>query len=146
MVSSFQYRPDAPLVIIVGNFGSGKTEVSVNLALNWVRSGPVKIVDLGLARGMAAVPSERITEIGVLVGTPEFMAPEQARDPTAVDGRADLYALGATLYFALTGKPPVEGRTTLEILSPDSFRETFELAGPGKEWACTITNELHRAL
>jgi hypothetical protein len=37
-------------------------------------------------------------------------------------------------------------RTTLEILSPDSFRETFELAGPGKEWACTITNELHRAL
>ncbi|MHC4601183.1 MAG: protein kinase domain-containing protein [Planctomycetota bacterium] len=79
--------------------------------------GPVKIVDLGLARGMTAVPSERITEIGVVVGTPEFMAPEQARDPTAVDGRADLYSLGATLYFALAGRPPVEGRTTLEILA-----------------------------
>jgi hypothetical protein len=36
-------------------------------------------------------------------------------------------------------------RTTLEILSPDHFRETFELAGPGKAWACFITSELHRA-
>ncbi|MHC4778871.1 MAG: serine/threonine-protein kinase [Planctomycetota bacterium] len=79
--------------------------------------GPVKIVDLGLARGMTSVPSQKITEIGVLVGTPEFMAPEQARDPTSVDGRSDIYALGATLHFALTGRPPVEGRTTLEVLA-----------------------------
>ncbi|MCU0723599.1 MAG: serine/threonine protein kinase, partial [Planctomycetes bacterium] len=79
--------------------------------------GAVKIVDLGLARGTAAVPSDRITEIGVLVGTPEFMAPEQARDPGAVDGRADVWALGATLYFALAGRPPFEGRNALDVLA-----------------------------
>lgn len=41
--------------------------------------------------------------------------------------------------------PGWQARTTLEILSPDSFRETFELAGPGKPWSCYITSELHRS-
>ncbi len=89
--------------------------------------GPVKIVDLGLARGISTIPAERITEIGVLLGTPEFMAPEQARDPTAVDARADLYSLGATLYFALAGRPPVEGRTSLEVLARLFGRESVPL-------------------
>ena len=40
--------------------------------------------------------------------------------------------------------PGWQARTTLEVLSPDSFRETFELAGPGKPWSCYITSELHR--
>ncbi|MHC5035949.1 MAG: serine/threonine-protein kinase [Planctomycetota bacterium] len=87
--------------------------------------GPVKIVDLGLARGMTTLPSERITEIGVLVGTPEFMAPEQARNPKTVDGRADIYALGANLYFALAGIPPFQGKTALEVLA-QLFSETPE--------------------
>ena len=45
------------------------------------------------------------------------MAPEQARDPARVDARADIYSLGCTLYFLLTGRPPFEGRSALEILS-----------------------------
>lgn len=65
-----------------------------------------KILDFGLARQ----GGQGVTEPGTLLGTIGYMAPEQANDPSKVDGRADLYALGATMFFALTGKEPF--RTT----------------------------------
>jgi serine/threonine protein kinase len=52
--------------------------------------------------------------MGVIVGTVDFMAPEQARDPRAVDVRADLYSLGCTFCYLLTGKPPFPGGTPTE--------------------------------
>jgi response regulator RpfG family c-di-GMP phosphodiesterase len=61
-----------------------------------------KVLDFGLAR----VPNRNMTEAGTLLGTVGFMAPEQARDPHGVDARADLWSLGATLYWTLTGKEP----------------------------------------
>ncbi len=61
-----------------------------------------KLLDFGLALH----PRNAMTEPGTLLGTVGYMAPEQARDPHAVDGRADLFALGATLFWALTGKEP----------------------------------------
>jgi serine/threonine protein kinase len=82
----------------------------------------VKLVDLGLARLMEndqAVGGEqagRITQEGFVIGTPDFLAPEQARNPMAVDIRADIYALGGTLYYLLTGKTPFEGANPTEKL------------------------------
>jgi eukaryotic-like serine/threonine-protein kinase len=61
-----------------------------------------KLLDFGLALH----PTHAMTEPGTILGTVGYMAPEQARDPHAVDGRADLFALGATLYWALTGREP----------------------------------------
>src|SRR5262249_50913791 len=61
-----------------------------------------KVLDFGLAR----VPQRNVTEPGTLLGTIGYMAPEQARDPHAVDTRADLFSLGATMYWALTGREP----------------------------------------
>ena len=61
-----------------------------------------KVLDFGLAR----LPSGNVTEPGTLLGTVGYMAPEQARDPHAVDARADLFGLGATMYWALTGREP----------------------------------------
>lgn len=61
-----------------------------------------KVLDFGLAR----VPNKNMTEAGTLLGTVGYMAPEQARDPHGVDARADLWSLGATLYWALTGREP----------------------------------------
>ncbi len=61
-----------------------------------------KVLDFGLAR----LPNRNVTEAGTLLGTVGYMAPEQARDPHAVDARADLWSLGATLYWALTGREP----------------------------------------
>jgi len=82
----------------------------------------VKLVDLGLARLMenefaaGAEDGHRITQEGFVIGTPDFLAPEQARNPMAVDIRADIYALGGTLYYILTGKVPYEGATPTEKL------------------------------
>jgi len=70
--------------------------------------GVVKILDLGTALVTQAVDStsEQWTKQGALMGTPDYLAPEQAIDSHAVDIRADLYSLGCTLYYLLTGKPP----------------------------------------
>src|SRR5262249_57386286 len=72
--------------------------------------GQVKILDLGLPRLSRSVneeiPLSEITQEGAVLGTPDYIAPEQARNPHEVDIRADLYSLGCTLYFLLTGFPP----------------------------------------
>lgn len=70
-----------------------------------------KLLDLGLAlvRGETGSAKEVIGGQGYVVGTMDYIAPEQTDDPTKVDGRADLYALGATLYYALTGQLPYPG-------------------------------------
>jgi hypothetical protein len=72
----------------------------------------VKITDFGLARAAADVP---LTQHGVVAGTPEYMAPEQARGEP-VDHRADLFSLGSVLYAMCTGRPPFAGDTPLGVL------------------------------
>src|SRR5262249_58596514 len=65
----------------------------------------VKLLDFGLARPLAA--DVHLTQSGMIVGTPMYMAPEQARGET-IDGRADLFSLGCLLYQLVTGRPPFE--------------------------------------
>lgn len=71
------------------------------------KDGVLKILDFGLARFGA--PSDSEQQPGVFMGTPEYMSPEQIESADAVDGRSDLYSLGATLYFLLTGKSMFTG-------------------------------------
>ena len=81
--------------------------------------GVVKILDLGLARwddSYTGEASAHLTKVGSVMGTPEFIAPEQARDSHTSDIRADLYSLGCTLYFLLTGRPPFPTGTMMEKL------------------------------
>jgi serine/threonine protein kinase len=84
--------------------------------------GQVKILDFGLARlaleaGTGAVSPRHggeataLTDAGAIMGTPDYLAPEQARDPHAADVRADVYSLGCTLYHLLAGRPPFPGGT-----------------------------------
>lgn len=82
-----------------------------NLMINEV--GTIKIADLGLATHLEAEATE--DESGKIFGTPHFISPEQARGER-VDGRSDLYSLGATAYRLLSGRTPFEGATTREIL------------------------------
>jgi len=86
----------------------------------------VKILDFGLARlaleaGTGAVSprpdreaTAALTDAGAVMGTPDYLAPEQARDPHAADVRADVYSLGCTLYHLLAGRPPFTGGTPAE--------------------------------
>jgi serine/threonine protein kinase len=74
-----------------------------------------KVLDLGLAftEGEEVEDVEVVGGKGYIVGSIDYMAPEQTRDPTNIDARADLYALGCCLYFALTGRPPFPEGTVL---------------------------------
>ncbi len=78
------------------------------------RQGCARVVDFGLARGPATAGD--LSQSGGMMGTPFYMAPEQAEDPHNVDTRADIYSFGATFYHALTGKPPFEGGSAFTIL------------------------------
>jgi serine/threonine protein kinase len=77
-----------------------------------------KLLDLGLAlmQGETAGAREVVGGQGYVVGTMDYIPPEQVQDAAGVDPRSDIYALGSTLYFALTGRPPFPGGTTLEKL------------------------------
>jgi serine/threonine-protein kinase len=83
------------------------------------RWGLVKILDMGLARLLdqdEAPGSTMLTQIGSVMGTPDYIAPEQARNSHTSDIRADVYSLGCTLYYLLTGQAPFPGGTLTEKL------------------------------
>jgi hypothetical protein len=90
--------------------------------------GPVlKVVDFGLARvrsagGRGAVDTIR-AEPGAVCGTADYISPEQAHDVHGVDIRSDLYSLGCTFYYALTGQPPFPGGNAMEKLLKHLMRE-----------------------
>ncbi len=80
-------------------------------------SGMVKVADLGLARAEdPEQASATATNVGAVMGTPHYMAPEQARDAHSVDHRADLYAVGATLYHLICGHTPFSGEGAMQVL------------------------------
>ena len=81
-------------------------------------TGRALVMDFGIARAIAATPDPRagLTRVGEVVGTPEYMSPEQATGEN-IDGRSDLYSLGLTAYFALTGKAAMTGDSTGRILA-----------------------------
>ena len=78
-------------------------------------TGLVKVADFGLAR-LQHQAGDPLTQQGAVLGTLDYMAPEQTLDSHAVDARADLYSLGCTLYYLLTGRPPFPGGTALRKL------------------------------
>jgi serine/threonine-protein kinase len=77
-----------------------------------------KLLDFGLVRSLRLEGSgpRKLTKEGLILGTPDFMSPEQANGADALDARSDLYSLGAVAYFLLTGRPPFAGKTALETL------------------------------
>ncbi len=75
----------------------------------------VKVLDFGLVK-VADPNAPQLTADYTVSGTPQFMSPEQATGADSVDGRADIYALGAVLYYFVTGKPPFEGTTAMDLM------------------------------
>jgi serine/threonine-protein kinase len=79
--------------------------------------GHAVIADFGIARALDQAGSERVTRAGVMIGTPQYMSPEQVAGDVNVDGRADLYALGCILYEMVSGVPPFQGSSVREVLA-----------------------------
>ena len=79
--------------------------------------GRVKVIDTGLARMRKVDPSsDDLTASGVTLGTFDYISPEQARDPRNTDVRSDIYSLGCTFFYMLTGRPPFPEGTVLQKL------------------------------
>jgi serine/threonine-protein kinase len=119
---------------------------SAKLSQTW---GQVKVLDMGLARltdgGDEDQPQNEytpLTRAGALLGTPDFISPEQARDARTVDIRADIYSLGCTLYYCLTGKPPFPGGTDVQKL----IRHQGDKPHPIEEFRPGLPQEVHQIL
>jgi serine/threonine-protein kinase len=110
------HRDIKPSNLMIVNCGLTPAE----LATRNPQSALLKVLDLGMARIQQAVQGgsgSALTRTGWLMGTADFMAPEQGVDPHAVDIRADLYSLGCTYFYLLTGRPPFPGGSFLHKLS-----------------------------
>jgi serine/threonine protein kinase len=108
----------------------------------------VKILDIGLARPLfeegagGARCNVALTSEGALLGTPDYMAPEQARDARTADIRADVYSLGCVLFHALTGQPPFPDTNIINQM----IRHATELPRPLKEINPSIPDGLQQIL
>ena len=88
----------------------------------------IKILDFGLAKATREVPIDGgLTREGQMLGTPDYIAPEQSLDAQKADIRADIYSLGCTFYYLLTGGPPFQATSLYEILQAHHSRDAMPL-------------------
>ncbi len=115
-------------------------------------AGTVRVLDLGLARivdasnpfGQAA--GGRLTESGTYMGTIDYMAPEQAEDSRRADQRADVYSLGCTLYYLMTGREPFVGETVLRRLMAHQERPAPPLQGARPDAPAALERAFQRMM
>jgi hypothetical protein len=89
-------------------------------------SGRAVLTDFGIAKALAG--GQTVTRVGVVVGTPQYMSPEQAGGRDTLDGRSDIYSLGVAAYAMLAGRPPFEGGTPQDVLVKRLTAEAPSLA------------------
>jgi len=82
-----------------------------------LQAGQPVIADFGIALAVSKAGGTRITQTGLSLGTPQYMSPEQATGDRTIDGRSDIYSLGAVTYEMLTGEPPHMGTTAQAIIA-----------------------------
>ena len=103
--------------------------------------GEAMLADFGIALAVREAGGTRLTEIGLSLGTPQYMSPEQATGERDLTGRSDLFSLGAVVYEMLTGEPPFQGRTPQAVVAkliterPAAIRTVRDTVPPGLEAA-----------
>ncbi|MEZ0335824.1 MAG: protein kinase, partial [Gemmatimonadales bacterium] len=108
--------------------------------------GSTLVADFGIARAAESQNDQRLTEIGVALGTPAYMAPEQSSGDGVVDARADQYALAATCHEMLTGAPPFTGSSSHDLIVRRFTTPTPKVRTSRPEVSPEVEEVLHRAL
>jgi serine/threonine-protein kinase len=120
-----------------------------NVMLTRGREGAdhVKVVDFGIAKAMGGEDDQKVTKTGLVIGTPEYMSPEQLSGDV-LDGRSDVYSLALVFYRAITGRLPFEADTAQEILIKRLTDEPLPLreAAPDQSFPPRLQEVLDRAL
>jgi tRNA A-37 threonylcarbamoyl transferase component Bud32 len=118
-----------------------------NVFLTFVAGKPVlKLIDFGIAKLRRAEGQKALTVAGVIMGTAEYMAPEQARSADKVDARADIYAVGVMLYEMLSGVRPVSGDDARVIALKVERGEVTPLVQAAPEVPRELAGLVHRAM
>jgi eukaryotic-like serine/threonine-protein kinase len=107
-----------------------------------LQAGQPLLADFGIALAMSRAGGVRMTESGLSLGTPQYMSPEQAAADRVIDGRADIYALGAVTYEMLTGEPPHTGSTAQAIVA----RVMTELPRPVRASRTAVSEQAEHAV
>jgi len=108
--------------------------------------GAVKILDLGLAKNLDDTNASFRTATGSALGTPHYISPEQARGDKSVDGRSDLYSLGATFYHLITGQVPFNGSSIFEIIQKHLMEQLADPRDIRPEIPPTVVQVVRRML
>jgi serine/threonine-protein kinase len=109
-------------------------------------SGHALLADFGLARAVERGGTPGLTKTGHYVGSPQYMAPEQAFGNAEVDARADLYSLACVCYEMLTGKPPYQGDTALAVITAHAFDEIPSAVAASRELPAFLDSVIARAM
>jgi eukaryotic-like serine/threonine-protein kinase len=105
------------------------------------------VADFGIAKAVSQATTEAtVTQTGLVVGTPAYMAPEQAAGDSQVDHRADIYAVGAVAYELLAGRPPFIGATAREVLSAHIVRTPEPLHAHHADVSRALANVVMKCL
>jgi len=104
------------------------------------------LVDLGIARAIATSGDDRVTRSGFVVGTEEYMSPEQAQGSPDVDGRTDLYSLGVVLFESLAGRPPFSSPSAAAVLDMHQHQPAPDVRGLRRDVPKPLSTVIGRAL
>ncbi|MBI4501698.1 MAG: protein kinase [Gemmatimonadetes bacterium] len=108
--------------------------------------GLAVLADFGIARAINAAGTEVVTEVGLALGTPDYMSPEQASGAQSLSGRSDIYSLACVVYEMLTGSPPFEGPNAQSIMAKQVTQAAEPLRTRRPELSGTLEQTLARAL
>jgi len=105
-----------------------------------------KLLDFGVSRQTGSTGSKDLTQEGILVGTPEYMSPEQARGLKDIDLRTDIYSMGVILYEAITGRLPYEAENVGDLIVLINTEEPVPVTEHRPNLSSDVAAIIHRAL